>query len=106
VDLVERDPAEALASAMEEWTGQYPTPLRAAGIDDVLVGRVRRVAAIANGLSLFAPGDNLRKGNALNAVQTAECVLGLVRWQQTGLALDGERPLGSQVPRGRPRRPR
>ena len=25
----------------EPWTGEYPTPLRAAGIDDILVGRVR-----------------------------------------------------------------
>jgi aspartate-semialdehyde dehydrogenase len=30
-------------------------------------------------LSLFASGDNLRKGNALNAVQVAECVLGIDR---------------------------
>jgi aspartate-semialdehyde dehydrogenase len=59
------------------WAGEYPTPLRAAGIDDVLVGRVRRLPALKNGLSLFACGDNLRKGNALNAVQVAECVLGL-----------------------------
>jgi aspartate-semialdehyde dehydrogenase len=61
----------------EPWIGEYPTPLRAAGIDDVLVGRVRRLPAVENGLSLFASGDNLRKGNALNAVQVAECVLGL-----------------------------
>jgi len=61
----------------EPWTGEYPTPLRAAGIDDVLVGRVRAVPALANGLSLFACGDNLRKGNALNAVQTAELLLGV-----------------------------
>ena len=61
----------------EPWSGAYPTPLRAAGIDDVLVGRVRPVPSLANGLSLFAAGDNLRKGNALNAVQTAELVLGL-----------------------------
>ncbi len=59
------------------WAREYPTPLRAAGIDDVLVGRVRRLPALENGLSLFASGDNLRKGNALNAVQVAECVLGL-----------------------------
>lgn len=63
----------------EPWKREYPTPLRAAGIDDVLVGRVRHVASLENGLSLFASGDNLRKGNALNAVQTAECVLGLAR---------------------------
>jgi aspartate-semialdehyde dehydrogenase len=61
----------------EPWTREYPTPLRAAGIDDILVGRVRSVHALENGLSLFASGDNLRKGNALNAVQVAEYVLGL-----------------------------
>jgi aspartate-semialdehyde dehydrogenase len=59
------------------WEREYPTALRAAGIDDVLVGRVRSLATLENGLSLFASGDNLRKGNALNAVQTAECVLGV-----------------------------
>ena len=61
----------------EPWAAEYPTPLRAAGIDDVLVGRVRALPVLQNGLSLFASGDNLRKGNALNAVQTAELVLGL-----------------------------
>jgi aspartate-semialdehyde dehydrogenase len=63
----------------EPWSGEYPTPLRAAGGDDVLVGRVRPVPTLPNGLSLFASGDNLRKGNALNAVQVAECVLGVER---------------------------
>jgi aspartate-semialdehyde dehydrogenase len=61
----------------EPWAGEYPTPLRAAGIDDILVGRIRSVPALRNGLSLFASGDNLRKGNALNAVQVAEYVLGI-----------------------------
>jgi aspartate-semialdehyde dehydrogenase len=61
----------------DPWTGAYPTPLQAAGIDDVLVGRVRSLAILPNGLSLFASGDNLRKGNALNAVQIAELVLGV-----------------------------
>jgi len=61
----------------EPWTGSYPTPLAAAGIDDVLVGRVRAVPFVKNGLSLFASGDNLRKGNALNAIQVAERLLGL-----------------------------
>jgi aspartate-semialdehyde dehydrogenase len=55
----------------------YPTPLRAAGIDDVLVGRIRPVESITHGLSLFASGDNLRKGNALNAVQIAELLVGI-----------------------------
>ncbi len=57
--------------------GIYPTPHDAAGIDDILVGRVRRNDLATNGLSLFACGDNLRKGNALNAIQTAELVLGI-----------------------------
>jgi aspartate-semialdehyde dehydrogenase len=61
----------------QPWAGEYPTPIRAAGIDDILVGRVRSVRVLQNGLSLFASGDNLRKGNALNAVQVAECVLGV-----------------------------
>ncbi|HEY7280914.1 MAG TPA: aspartate-semialdehyde dehydrogenase [Actinomycetota bacterium] len=52
--------------------GEYPTPLDAAGIDDVLVGRIRRAAGRDDGLLLFAAGDNLRKGAALNAVQIAE----------------------------------
>ena len=63
----------------EPWCGKYPTPLAASGIDDVLVGRVRSVPFVENGLSLFASGDNLRKGNALNAIQVAERVLGLVQ---------------------------
>lgn len=58
----------------EPWTGKYPTPLQAAGIDDVLVGRIRPNPVLPNGLSLFCCGDNLRKGAALNAVQVAELV--------------------------------
>lgn len=57
--------------------GIYPTPHDAAGIDEILVGRVRSNHVVPNGLSLFACGDNLRKGNALNAIQTAELVLGV-----------------------------
>jgi aspartate-semialdehyde dehydrogenase len=52
--------------------GLYPTPLDAAGIDDVLVGRIRQPRGEPNTLLLFAVGDNLRKGAALNAVQIAE----------------------------------
>ncbi len=52
--------------------GLYPTPLEAAGIDDVLVGRIRQAEGREDSLLLFACGDNLRKGAALNAVQIAE----------------------------------
>jgi len=53
----------------------YPSPLEAAGVDDVLVGRIRQVPGHPDALLLFACGDNLRKGAALNAVQIAEAVL-------------------------------
>ena len=54
---------------------EFPTPGKAAGGDDALVGRIRRDPAASNGLSLFLACDNLRKGAALNAVQIAELVL-------------------------------
>jgi aspartate-semialdehyde dehydrogenase len=54
---------------------EFPTPGRAAGIDDVLVGRIRRDESAENGLVLFVVCDNLRKGAALNAIQIAELLL-------------------------------
>jgi aspartate-semialdehyde dehydrogenase len=53
----------------------YPTPLESAGIDDVLVGRIRQPEGDPHALLLFAAGDNLRKGAALNAVQIAELLV-------------------------------
>jgi aspartate-semialdehyde dehydrogenase len=50
----------------------FPTAVDAAGRDEVLVGRVRRPEGQPRALLLFAAGDNLRKGAALNAVQIAE----------------------------------
>jgi aspartate-semialdehyde dehydrogenase len=55
----------------------HPTPLEAAGIDPVLVGRVREDPSQARTLDLWITGDNLRKGAALNAVQLAELLLEL-----------------------------
>lgn len=52
-----------------------PTPLGAAGLDDTLVGRLRRDPGVEHGLALFVTGDNLRKGAAVNAVQIAEELL-------------------------------
>jgi aspartate-semialdehyde dehydrogenase len=54
---------------------KVPTPLDSAGIDDVLVGRLRETIGVENGISLFAVGDNLRKGAALNAVELAELLV-------------------------------
>jgi aspartate-semialdehyde dehydrogenase len=74
------DAAEALdllagAPGIELWTDRAPTPLDSAGIDAVLVGRVRDTIGTPGGITLWAVGDNLRKGAALNAVQIAELLL-------------------------------
>jgi len=50
----------------------YPTPLQGAGVDEVLVGRIRKDASHPNGLALWLVSDNLRKGAGLNALQIAE----------------------------------
>lgn len=51
-----------------------PTPLAAAGVDETLVGRIRRDPGVPDGrgLALFVAADNLRKGAALNTIQIAE----------------------------------
>jgi aspartate-semialdehyde dehydrogenase len=53
----------------------FPSPGKAAGGDEVLVGRIRKDPTLENGLALFLACDNLRKGAALNAIQIAELVL-------------------------------
>jgi aspartate-semialdehyde dehydrogenase len=55
--------------------GVFPTPLDAAGIDDVLVGRIRQPEGDPHAVMFFSVGDNLRKGAALNAVQIAELLV-------------------------------
>ncbi len=66
--------AELLADAPGVVLSDVPTSLQAAGQDPTFVGRIRRDETVENGLALFASGDNLRKGAALNAVQIAELV--------------------------------
>jgi aspartate-semialdehyde dehydrogenase len=53
---------------------RFPTPLEAAGGDDVLVGRIRNDPSLPErrGVQFICSGDQLRKGAALNAVQIAE----------------------------------
>ena len=53
----------------------FPTPLDAAGIDPVLVGRIRDDGSEPGSINLWVTGDNLRKGAALNGVQMAEILL-------------------------------
>jgi aspartate-semialdehyde dehydrogenase len=66
---------ELLAAALSVRVDDFPTPGRAAGGDEALVGRIRRDPAAENGLALFIACDNLRKGAALNGIQIAELVL-------------------------------
>jgi aspartate-semialdehyde dehydrogenase len=61
-----------LAAAPSVRIEELPSPGKAAGIDDVLVGRIRRDPTVEHGLALFLACDNLRKGAALNAIQIAE----------------------------------
>lgn len=62
------------APGVDVWHDKVPTPLDAAGVDEVLVGRVRPTLGRPGGISMWVVGDNLRKGAALNAVQIAELV--------------------------------
>jgi aspartate-semialdehyde dehydrogenase len=69
------------APGVKLMTGEfpYPTPvLDAAGKDFVYVGRVREDISHPKGLNLWVVADNLRKGAALNSVQVAEGVMGII----------------------------
>jgi aspartate-semialdehyde dehydrogenase len=74
-DLTPEQASALLGSAPSVRLEEFPTPGKATGIDDVLVGRIRRDPTVAHGLALFLASDNLRKGAALNAIQIAELVL-------------------------------
>ena len=65
--VVQDDPANAT----------YPLATKAAGSDEIFVGRVRQDESVAGGrgLALWVVSDNLRKGAATNAVQLAELLV-------------------------------
>ena len=63
--------SEAPGVAVED----LPTPLKAAGRDEVFVGRIRRDDSHPRALWMWVVSDNLRKGAATNAVQIAELLL-------------------------------
>ncbi len=73
-DLAPEQARALLAAAPSVRLEDFPSPAKAAGIDDVLVGRIRRDPTVEHGLALFLASDNLRKGAALNAIQIAELV--------------------------------
>ena len=74
-DLSPEQARELLSAAPSIRVEDFPSPGKAKGIDDVLVGRIRRDPTVEHGLALFLASDNLRKGAALNAIQIAELVL-------------------------------
>jgi aspartate-semialdehyde dehydrogenase len=74
-DLPPERTRELLASAPSVRVEDVPSPGKARGIDEVLVGRIRRDPTVEHGLALFLASDNLRKGAALNAIQIAELLL-------------------------------
>jgi len=74
-DLLSDAPGLRLVDDRER--NHFPMPSEATGQDAVLVGRIRRDLSDPSGrsLALFAAGDQLLKGAALNAVQIAERLL-------------------------------
>ena len=73
-DLPPERARELLAAAPSVRVEEVPSPGKARGIDEVLVGRIRRDPTVERGLALFLASDNLRKGAALNAIQIAELI--------------------------------
>jgi len=74
-DLSPEQARSLLADAPSVRVEEFPSPGKSRGVDDVLVGRIRRDPTVERGLALFLACDNLRKGAALNAIQIAELVL-------------------------------
>lgn len=72
LDLAEAIELLGDAPGGELWLDRVPTPLDCAGRDEVLIGRVRETLGRSGGINLWAVGDNLRKGAAVNAIQIAE----------------------------------
>jgi aspartate-semialdehyde dehydrogenase len=66
---------ELLSSAPGIALTNVPSPVAAAGRDEVFVGRIRRDESHPRALSMFVVSDNLRKGAATNAVQIAELLV-------------------------------
>ena len=73
--LSAEDATELLRVAPGVALEHVPTPLAAAGRDEVFVGRIRRDDSHPRALSMWIVSDNLRKGGATNAVQIAELLI-------------------------------
>jgi len=72
-DVLRKAPGLSLLDRRDD--GGYASPAEIVGEDMVYVSRIRRDATLPNGLSLWAVGDDVRLGAALNAARIAEAVL-------------------------------
>ncbi|HLH15281.1 MAG TPA: Asd/ArgC dimerization domain-containing protein, partial [Solirubrobacteraceae bacterium] len=97
---------ELLAEAPGVVLEHVPSPLRAAGRDEVFVGRLRRDPTHPNGLAMFVVADNLRKGAATNAVQIAEILIreGLLSSAVRAALRDGSATAAASAAPGGPAR--
>jgi aspartate-semialdehyde dehydrogenase len=65
-------------TVLEDWElNRFPMPIDASGKDEIFVGRIRQDFSNPHTLDIWAVGDQLLKGAALNAIQIAEniCLL-------------------------------
>ncbi|GAB3816586.1 aspartate-semialdehyde dehydrogenase [Tessaracoccus terricola] len=76
-EITPEQAAEVLGAAPGVELADVPTPLKAAGGDTSIVGRIRQDQSRTDGrgLVLFVSNDNLRKGAALNTLQIAELLV-------------------------------
>jgi aspartate-semialdehyde dehydrogenase len=79
-DTLVQTPAVVLLDDPEG--GEFPTPSDIVGADPRFAGRLRQASDFPRTLEVFICGDNLRKGAALNMLQTAE----LVARERAGMA--------------------
>lgn len=76
-EVSSEEATKAISDAPGVKVVDIPTPLDSAGIDECLVGRIRKDFGSRPAINFFVSGDNLRKGAALNTIQIAEALLTL-----------------------------
>jgi aspartate-semialdehyde dehydrogenase len=74
-EILRRAPGVQIVDDWDDGTLAYPTPLEAAELDPVFVGRIRQDPFSSKAITMWIVADNLRKGAALNAVQIAELLV-------------------------------
>lgn len=76
------DAAPGVTVVDDRAQNHFPMPLDASGRDDVLVGRIREDISHPHAIDLFASGDQILKGAALNGFQIAQLLIqqDRVRW--------------------------